>query len=88
MPTDGPADGDQPPASVPPSARVVEALAATEGVDPTAMDVQLHDAVDPDALDALADHDGSAWHISFTIGGHEVSVDSDGTVVVDERVFR
>jgi hypothetical protein len=62
---------------------VVEALAAHEGVPPTALDHALDEAVDADALDRLLgrDDDGSI-RVTFVYGGDTVTVRNDGTVRV------
>ncbi|UIO98807.1 hypothetical protein Hbl1158_09670 [Halobaculum sp. CBA1158] len=70
-----------------PQTAVVEAVSSVRGVDPVDLDVRLHDAIDADVLDMLAGHDGGDWRLSFALEDHEVTVDADGTVVVDGRVF-
>ena len=63
---------------------VIRALADTEGVDPTSMDVQLYDAVDPDALDAFFGvRSGAAGRrVSFSVGDYRVAVDESRCVHV------
>lgn len=72
--------------STKPSTGVVEAVATTRGDDPTTLD-PLYDAVDPDALDAFFRSNGDdsgtgATMVSFLYAGHDVTVYSDGPVVV------
>ena len=62
---------------------VITAVAASEGVDPLALEETLQDVVDADALDALVAHSGSEWQLSFEFAGHEVTVDGEGAVAVD-----
>ncbi|MFC6765805.1 HalOD1 output domain-containing protein [Natrinema soli] len=73
-------------AAVPVSIRVVEAVAARDGVDPLELSPPLHDAVDPTALDALFEPTGSgnrtAGTVSFTYRGHRVHVESDGRITL------
>lgn len=66
------------------STTVVLEVAAADDVDPLAMEDTLHDWIDPDALDAVVSSmdEGS---VTFTMRGHEVRVDADGTVAVDDR---
>jgi len=67
------------------SIAVVEAVAEAKGVEPTEMGATLYDAVDPDALDRLfTDHggDGLAGRVVFELGVHEVTVQSNGDVLV------
>lgn len=70
-----------------PETAVVAAVAAVEGVDTTAVEPNLHDAIDGDALTLLADHRGTGWRLSFDLGDHAVAVSADGTVVVDDTTF-
>jgi len=67
---------------------VIEALARVENVDPTALGVNLYDAVDPDLIDALgqsiatASRGDSDWWYQFTIDSYTVEISSDGTISV------
>jgi hypothetical protein len=66
--------------------RVVSAVASREGVDPTAIEPPLYDAIDPDALDALVASNGeSGLHVSFTYCGYPITVDAGGGVSVGVR---
>lgn len=62
---------------------IVEKIAATEDVDPLALD-PLYEVIDPDALDSVfAATNGSPrsdGEIAFEYSGHTVVVSSDGTV--------
>lgn len=63
--------------------KVVEAVAAVEGVDPMEIG-PLNDAVDPDCLSRLfppRSEEGQGY-VAFTFSGHAVTVDSEGTIVV------
>lgn len=66
---------------------VVETIAAIEGVDPVEVETRLDDHVDPDALDALYRHaranDRASWSFEFDVGGHAVTLESDGWISVD-----
>lgn len=69
------------------STTVIHALADSMGVDPTAGRISLYDAVDPDALDAIfrPQHDGTprtGGHLSFVVSDHQVTVKSDGEVLI------
>ncbi|MFC7070336.1 HalOD1 output domain-containing protein [Halobaculum lipolyticum] len=70
-----------------PETAVVAAVAAVEGVDMTAVEPNLHDAIDGDVLTLLADHRGTSWRLAFDLGDHAVVVSGDGTVVVDDTTF-
>lgn len=70
-----------------PSVQVVEAVAAE--TDRDAMHLpQLNDFVDPDALDkflgAAAEKGEGVAHVSFDYDGLRVTVDSTGTVTVEQ----
>lgn len=72
--------------SLPPSIAIVELLANAFGCEPTALD-PLHETVDPDALDTLFRSSGprateTDVTVSFEYVSHEVTVESDGSVVV------
>ncbi|ELZ22314.1 hypothetical protein C475_17418 [Halosimplex carlsbadense 2-9-1] len=67
------------------SIAVIEAIAEAKAVEPTEMDATLYDAVDPDALDRLfTDREGEALagRVVFELGAHEVTVQSNGDVLV------
>ncbi|QLH77772.1 hypothetical protein HZS55_10860 [Halosimplex rubrum] len=67
------------------SIAVVEAIAEAKGVEPTEMGSTLYDAVDPDALDRLfpgQESDGVTGRVVFELGAHEVTVQSNGDVLV------
>jgi len=65
------------------SRTILDAIAAHRGVDVLDLDFVLHDAVDTGALNTLGRHDGGDWHLTLSVDGHTVSVDSDGLVLVD-----
>lgn len=65
------------------SAEIVTAVADAEGVDPTDLDFALHDYVETDGLRLLASHEESTWTLTFQLPDHEVTVTSDGVILVD-----
>jgi hypothetical protein len=69
------------------SLHVVEAVAESEGVDPTDLSYPLDDAVDTDALDVLfrptPSGEPRSGTVSFEYHGYAVFVSSDGTVRLD-----
>lgn len=66
------------------TSRIVTTIAEREGVDPIALDSQLYEAVDPDALAALAASDPETQlTISFNYTGYRVTVIADEELVVD-----
>jgi hypothetical protein len=63
------------------SNRVVEQVAAEEGVDPTELSEPLYSVIDAEALDRLfRDSTGS---VQFTYTGYEVTVTHAGEVDLD-----
>lgn len=67
------------------STAVAEAIAAAADVDPTTSAFQLHDWLDPDALDHLFAHQqrtGNEWLIEVMIDDYTVTVHSDGRIAV------
>ena len=66
---------------------VIAAVADAEGVDALDLEERLQESVDTDAIEALVDHSGADWLLSFEFAGHDVTVDADATVIVDGRVF-
>lgn len=72
------------------SERVIDAVADREGVEPTALDVPLFAAIDPERLDELvrsaADGGGgSKLRVEFTYLGYDIEVTSDRGVNVTRR---
>ncbi|WP_097009717.1 HalOD1 output domain-containing protein [Natronoarchaeum philippinense] len=66
------------------STSVVRAVAAALETDPLALDEQLHDAIDPDALDRLLGGDpnnGSGCRLSFEFAGCAVTIRGDGQII-------
>lgn len=62
---------------------VCVALAAVEHCDPHELEYALHDHVDTTALQRLGDMTDADWRLRFGVPGHEVSVSSDGRILVD-----
>lgn len=64
--------------------RIVSEVADREGVDPTALDTPLFDAVDPDALATLVDNGADTLlTVSFNYAGYRVTVVADEETTVD-----
>lgn len=71
------------------STAVIDAVADAAELDPAELGARLYDQVDPDALDNLFGdrHDGTprgSGHVSFSLLDYEITVYSDGHVVVRE----
>ncbi|MFC7141883.1 HalOD1 output domain-containing protein [Halosimplex aquaticum] len=64
---------------------ILESVAAADLVDPIDLP-PLSDAIDPDALNALFDPSGdlpAPTRFSFPYAGHDVTVTTDGSVLLD-----
>lgn len=66
------------------SARVLEAVAEHEGVDPVDLPEPLYEAVDPDALDEFFRESTANCSVAFDYLGYRVTAYADGDVTVDE----
>lgn len=74
----------------PPSVAVVRAISAIEETRESGLPT-LDDAVDPDALDALFDHDVADERVvvEVSMGGYMVEIRGDGTISArDEASYR
>ena len=69
------------------SETVIEAVAAAEGVDPTDCDLELYEAVDLEALDALFERrsEDGRWRFEFSVDRYLVVVEGCGRVAVYEE---
>ncbi|WP_435065496.1 HalOD1 output domain-containing protein [Halobaculum sp. EA56] len=65
--------------------RVVEGIAAKEGTEPEQLELTVHEYLDAEALEQLVDHGRAEWELHTRIGGHDIRVYDDGTVVVDGK---
>ena len=68
---------------------VIQKIAVADGVDPIEVHPPLHDAINPDALNAIFTprHDGTPWmtgYVTFRWGQYQVTVHSDGEIQVGE----
>ncbi|WP_161973218.1 HalOD1 output domain-containing protein [Halostella litorea] len=62
---------------------VARALARVEGVAPHELGYSLQEYVDADSIDRLAAMEDADWTLTFAVPDHEVTVHSDGRVLVD-----
>lgn len=62
---------------------IVHAIADAKETDPYGLDLSLQEYVDTDAIQQLAAHDAATWTLSFQLPNHEVTVTSDGGILVD-----
>ncbi|WP_080508338.1 HalOD1 output domain-containing protein [Haloparvum sedimenti] len=72
------------PPTPPQSTKVVEAVAAELGVDPTTLEIPLTEVVDPDALDTLFNGQDRSGEVRFSYYGYRVVVQADGEISLRE----
>lgn len=69
---------------VPPiGVKTIEALADAKGIEPEKLEITLHEHIDLDAIELLATHETASWTLSFELPNHNVTVTSDGLILVD-----
>jgi hypothetical protein len=62
--------------------RVIEAVAAADGVDPAELD-PLYEYINPKALYALCERDRGEWSLTFQFSDHQIIVTHDSQILVD-----
>lgn len=68
----------------PPSERVIRAVSDRKGIDPTALQPPLYDAINPEALDSLFETRDTDGRVEFHWLGYRIVVFSSGSVRVIE----
>lgn len=63
--------------------KIIDTISNAEGEAPTELTPPLYDAVDPEALDAVAESMDPEGTIAFEYCGHEVRVSGDGEISID-----
>ena len=69
------------------ASKVIEAIAASKGVEAGDLEVVLGDYIDLDAVEQLAKHSNSTWGLEFELPNHVVSVKSNGEILVDGQLM-
>lgn len=62
---------------------IIEGIADAKDVEPAELNLSLHDYIDTDAIEQLASHETASWTLSFELPNHNVTVTSDGLILVD-----
>ncbi|MFC7077290.1 HalOD1 output domain-containing protein [Haloarcula halophila] len=65
---------------------IAHAIAESEGRAPHRLGYSLANYVDTDAIERLAQMDNHEWELTFSVPGHEVTLDGDGTITLDGDV--
>lgn len=71
---------------VSPSTAVIEAVADASNTQPCDLPEQLHEAIEPDALDQLFTDSTTDGRVYFEYCDYSVTVESDGAVAVEPIV--
>ena len=66
---------------------IVRAIADAEDRCPSSVDFILHDHVNTDTLEKLSKDEREDWEFRFTVPDHEVSLNGDGTILVDGEKY-
>lgn len=72
---------DDPPRTV--TEKVIDTISTAEGESPIELTPPLYDVVDPEALDVVAESIGPEGTVTFEYCGHEVRVDGDGEISIE-----
>lgn len=65
---------------------VIRAVAQIEGIAPNDLDFELHEYIHTDALELLESDGRGPWELSFEVPGHEITVQSNRTIIVDGQI--
>lgn len=68
--------------------QILGALADAEQVERTELEYNLSDYVDPLIFENLAKMEGMSWAFTFQVEEHEVSVNSEGQLFVDDVLIQ
>lgn len=63
--------------------KVIECLADADGLEPTKLDYNLHDYIDPDILNKLGVMEKGTWEITFQVSDHQVTINQDEVIFID-----
>lgn len=63
--------------------KVIDALAGIDGLEPTELEFNLSDHMDPDVLEKLGAMEGGVWELTFRVSDHQVRITHEGQIFVD-----
>ncbi|AGN01797.1 hypothetical protein L593_09260 [Salinarchaeum sp. Harcht-Bsk1] len=63
-------------------ARVVDAVAAADGVEVTDVD-PVYEYMYPEVLQKLCEHEGGEWSLTFQFADHQITVTHESRIFVD-----
>lgn len=62
---------------------VIEALAEADGLEPTELDYNLSDYMDPDVIEKLDALDDGRWELTFRVSDHQVTINHEDQIIVN-----
>ncbi|MDG5778358.1 HalOD1 output domain-containing protein [Haloarculaceae archaeon H-GB2-1] len=66
---------------------VINAIAESDGIEPSEVDFNLSDHINPEALEKLGEVQGGVWELAFRVSDHHVRLNHDGTIFIDGRRY-
>lgn len=62
-----------------------DAIADYENINSSDIDLTITEYIDIEALAQLKQHDNTVWMFTFKLPDHEVTVTSDGDILIDDQ---
>lgn len=66
---------------------LVECLARVEGVEPTNLEYNVSEYIDPEAIERLEQMEDGVWELTFTCSDHTVTVTHRNEIEIDGQEF-
>ncbi|WP_226008303.1 HalOD1 output domain-containing protein [Natrinema salinisoli] len=63
--------------------KVIECLADADDLEPTELNYNLQDYIDPDVLIKLGKMEKGTWKITFQVSDHQVTINQDEVIYID-----
>ncbi|WP_436935926.1 HalOD1 output domain-containing protein [Halovenus marina] len=63
--------------------RIIGHIADVEGVEPEDLEMSLHNHIDTDAIQALAEQENNSWELQFETPNHVVTVLENNSISVE-----
>lgn len=67
---------------------VIEGLAEADNMDPTELEYNLSEFIDPAVLRRLDDMEGGQWELKFRVSDHQVRISHRGAIFIDGTKYR
>jgi hypothetical protein len=62
---------------------LIDALAETDGLEPTELDYNLSDHMDPEVLERLCAVEDGVWELAFVVSDHHVKITHERDIFID-----